>query len=303
MADPSAAAEPFDFDAIHQAIARLRRKQVFFVGGAPKSGTTWLQLMLNAHPEVSCSGEGHYADRLLPTLTRALKEHNATISLKNRSIFDGLDGQALFTNRHVLFLATAAIGLMLTQPARAETVPIVGDKTPDNVRLFPLLATLFPQARFIHIVRDGRDCTVSAWYHNLRINAAALTRRYPTFGDFAGYFAQVWVDNVSQGAKFAAAQPERCMAVRYEDLAHQPLRLLDRLCDFLGASRDPAVLRDCCAAADFNRLSGGRPRGQEDRESFFRHGVAGDWRSHFDTHTDVAFRAKVEPWMSGFRYL
>ena len=54
MADAPAG---FDFDALHQAIALIRRKQVFFIGGAAKSGTTWLQLLLNAHPEISCSGE------------------------------------------------------------------------------------------------------------------------------------------------------------------------------------------------------------------------------------------------------
>jgi hypothetical protein len=302
MANPPAAADQFDFDKVHDAIARLRQKQVFFIGGAPKSGTTWLQLMLNAHPEISCRGEGHFPDRLLPVLVRAMKEHNATLEMKNRSIFDGLDGQPLFTNRHVYYLAAAAMSVMLGQPPKAQAAHCVGDKTPDNVRFFPLLATLFPRARFIHLVRDGRDCTVSAWFHNLRVDAVALTRRFPSLGDFASYYAQIWVENVSLGAKFAAAQPKRCLAVRYEDLSQGPLHLLGLLCEFLGASRDTAVLQACCAAADFAALSGGRSRGVEDRGSFFRRGVPGDWRSHFDGQIDLAFRAKAEPWLSGYRY-
>ena len=303
MASPPAAAEAFDFDAMLDAVGRLRQKQVFFVGGAPKSGTTWLQLLLNAHPQISCSGEGHFPDRLLPGMARAMKEYNAIISLKNRSIFDGLEGQSLLTNRHVFFLTAATISLMLDQPAKARTTPVVGDKTPDNVRHFPLLATLFPHAKFIHIVRDGRDCTVSAWFHNMRVDAAALTSRYPTLGDFAAYFAQIWVENVSTGAKFAAAQPGRCLAIRYEDLSQRPAELLAVLCAFLGASHDPAVVQACCEAADFSALSGGRPRGLEDRGSFFRRGTSGDWHTHFDAATDQAFRAKADPWMAGFRYV
>jgi hypothetical protein len=71
MAAPPAKVERFDFDALHDAVAHVRQKQLFFVGGAPKSGTTWLQLMLNGHPEISCTGEGHFPDRLLPALSRS----------------------------------------------------------------------------------------------------------------------------------------------------------------------------------------------------------------------------------------
>ena len=46
----------------------LRSKQIFFIGGTAKSGTTWVQLLLDAHPEVSCNGEGHFLDNLKPAL-------------------------------------------------------------------------------------------------------------------------------------------------------------------------------------------------------------------------------------------
>ena len=42
------------------AIAELAKRQLFFVGGAPRSGTTWMQHMLDAHPDISCRGEGHF---------------------------------------------------------------------------------------------------------------------------------------------------------------------------------------------------------------------------------------------------
>ena len=109
--------------------------------------------------------------------------------------------------------------------------------------------------------------------------------------------------NVSLGAKFAADHPQRSLTIRYEDLSQAPLALFKQVCGFLGASTDPAILQACCTAADFASLSGGRVPGQEDRGSFFRLGLPGDWRGHFDAPADLAFRAKIEPWISTFRYL
>jgi hypothetical protein len=302
MTVASVVSNEFDLDAIHRAIDVVRRKQVFFVGGAAKSGTTWLQFLLNAHPEISCTGEGHFANKLLPGLAKTLKTHNATLEAKSQSIFNGLNQQPLLTNRHTLYLTTAAICLLLCSPDKVDPA-IVGDKTPDNVRHFPLLATMFPQAKFIHILRDARDCAVSAWFHNQRVNPEPFSKHFASFHEFTDALAKAWVLNVSLGAKFAAEQPERCLTIRYEDLSRDPLGLFKQVCRFLGASTDPAFLEACCAAADFPRLSGGRSRGQEDRGSFFRQGLPGDWRRHFDASAELAFRAKVEPWISTFRYL
>jgi hypothetical protein len=302
LAVPHSAFEAFDFDVLHSAITDLRGKQVFFIGGAPKSGTTWLRLLLNAHPAISCGGEGHFPNRLLPALARALKAYNASIDAKNKTIFGQLEGQPLFSNRHALYLAGAAISLMLGRPAKASTVNIVGDKTPDNIRFLPLLAGLFPAARFIHIVRDPRDCAVSAWFHNLRVNPTQVQAKFPSFEAFAINFAHIWAATVRGGIKFAEQRPGRCLTLRYEDLSDDPVRSLGRICTFLGASRDPSVLAACRDATEFSRLSGGRARGDEDRASFFRNGVAGAWRNHFDTATEQEFRAKAGPVMALFRY-
>jgi len=302
LAVPHSAFEAFDFDALHGAITDLRGKQVFFIGGAPKSGTTWLRLLLNAHPGISCGGEGHFPNRLVPALARALKAYNVSIDAKNKTIFGQLEAQPLFSNRHALYLAGAAISLLLGRPAKAGTARIVGDKTPDNVRFLPLLAGLFPAARFIHIVRDPRDCAVSAWFHNLRVNPARVPGRFPSFEAFALNFAHIWAATARGGVKFAEQRPERCLTLRYEDLSDDPVRSLDRICAFLGASREPLVLEACRDATEFSRLSGGRARGDEDRGSFFRNGMAGDWRNHFDTATERDFCAKAGAVMALFRY-
>jgi hypothetical protein len=302
LAVPHSAFEAFDFDALHGAIKDLRGKQVFFIGGAPKSGTTWLRLMLNAHPEISCGGEGHFPNRLLPALARALKAYNASIDAKNKTIFGQLEPQPLFSNRHALYLAAAAISLLLGRPEKASIARVVGDKTPDNVRYLPLLGGLFPAARFIHIVRDPRDCAVSAWFHNLRVNPAQVRGKFASLDAFAINFAHIWAATVRGGLRFAEQRPERCLTLRYEDLSDDPVRSLDRICAFLGASRKPPILEACRDATEFSRLSGGRARGDEDRGSFFRNGVTGDWRNHFGAATEREFRAKAGAVMALFGY-
>jgi hypothetical protein len=69
--------------------------------------------------------------------------------------------------------------------------------------------------------------------------------------------------------------------VRYEDLLSRPEEEVRRLLEFLGAGADDETVRRCVNAASFEKLSRGRERGEEDPTSFFRKGVAGDWRNTF----------------------
>jgi hypothetical protein len=97
-----------------------------------------------------------------------------------------------------------------------------GDKTPVNLTMIPELATTFPEARFIHIVRDVRDCCLSAqraWgRHPLRT-------------------AQQWAERVPAARKAGEMLgPERYCEVRYEDVLRDPRRELERLFGFLGVA-------------------------------------------------------------------
>ena len=262
---------------------------LFFIGGMVKSGTTWLRLLLDAHPAINCQGEGHFFTSLMPRLRSALRDHNKFVNEKNKTIFSGFDGFPLFSERHLKQLLTAAIALILSE--RGGGAPIIGEKTPDNVLHFPALAAMFPTARFITITRDGRDCAVSAWFHNLRLDEAFVRETFPTFADFAGVFAKDWVRSIEAGEKFAAAAPERGLCLSYEALSRAPHDEFARVLRFLGAGSDPATVAACVEAASFDRLSGGRAPGQEDRSSHFRLGVAGAWRKQFDAPALRAFDA------------
>ena len=61
--------------------------KVFFVCGAPKSGTTWLQRILDAHPQVCCSGEGHFITRFSSPVSKVVNTYNADLSVESSQSF------------------------------------------------------------------------------------------------------------------------------------------------------------------------------------------------------------------------
>src|SRR5262249_22809360 len=156
-------------ERLNSAVLSLRSKQIFFVGGTMKSGTTWLQLLLNAHPRVSCNGEGHFIDFLAPNLKQALDYHRKFIADKNRSIFQELKtgSYPALTEEDAFYIIASCVSLFLIRQSSDKQATAIGERTPDNIDNLEMLDLFFPTAKFIQIVRDGRDCAVSGWFHNL----------------------------------------------------------------------------------------------------------------------------------------
>jgi hypothetical protein len=299
-AAPAAAAgrtsEPrvvFDYESYHASIAAIRAKQIFFIGGAMKSGTTWLQTLLDAHPDVSCNGEGHFPNHFAGLLKHVLDRHNEYIVGKNKLVFVELEGYPRFTDQHFLYLFASAATLLIAEQLKNREVHAIGEKTPDNVRYFPLLQQVFPDARFIHIVRDGRDCAISGWFHNLRCTPDWTRTHYPSMEAYTSRFAENWAAEIDAGNRFATGQPERCMTVRYEDLSAAPEATLAKVMAFLDVNATAAFVKKCLGEGSFEKLSGGRRRGDENRASFFRNGLVGDWRNHFTADMNERFLEKA----------
>ena len=277
-------------------------KDLFFIGGVPKSGTTWLRVMLDAHPEIACGGEGHLANEFGRLFQDAIRRYNEAIAARNRSFPNAVSPFPLFDRDdfHVLFASAAARLMMRIEGAGAARV--LGEKTPDNIANFEFLAAVFPHAKFLHIVRDGRDCTISAWFHNLRINEVDARKYYPTLDSFVPSCAQAWARAVEDAITFCARHPGRCLTLRYEDLISQPRETLGTALEFLRVDSGPAVVGRCLAASAFESMSGGRPPGEEDRTSFMRRGQMGDWRNHFTAEMNDAFLRVGATAMAQFGY-
>jgi hypothetical protein len=292
----------FDYDAVQAAISDLRKKQIFFIGGVMKSGTTWLQLLLNAHPEVSCNGEAHFTRGLAPLLRSALDQHRQLILDKNKSIFNELQGYPCLAEDDFQYLLASCIVLFLLRQSKEKVAArAVGEKCPKNVLTFDVLNALFPTAKFIHIIRDGRDCAVSGWFHNIRVSPDWTTKKHGSMDAYVLSFIDGWAKDVAAALAIADANPTRVRQVRYEDLMANTERVLANVLNFLNVDTGKVVLAQCRSAASFETLSG-RAAGDESLGSFFRKGVVGDWRNHISKDLDAAICMRAGAWLDRFGY-
>ena len=290
------------FEHLHERIGTLATMRLFFIGGAMKSGTTWLRLLLDAHPQIACKGEGHIANHFAPLISQCMDRHNEKIAQKNQAVFNEMDGFPLYAPCDLAYLIGAAALLPFASADPGKDLHAIGEKTPDNVRHFDLLHAVFPTARFLHVVRDGRDCAVSAWFHNLRASPEWMRQEHPSLPAYAAMFAREWATDVDRGETFAATHPEACRTVRYETLLDATAAELRGVFEFLGVAAGEDVAVQCCNAARFERLSAGRARGEEDRGSFFRNGTSGNWREHLDPAANRAFIDAASPWLEALGY-
>ena len=294
-------APPEQLAALHASAGAALSKQLFFVCGALKSGTTWLQLMLDAHPEIACRGEGHLVNILLPGLGKALQKYNSQIGFKNKNFFNEIEGYPRFRRSELHALFQFAAALLLSQYDRQD-IRFIGEKSPDSILYLPLLGEIFAEARFVHIIRDGRDGAVSGWFHNLRVSKEWAENQFGDFAGFAEHYAKVWTRALNAGRKFGAQNPERYHEVRYEDLLSGGEAELQGILKFLGARIDAAEIVHCLEASSFSTVTKGRAAGEEDRQSHFRKGIHGDWRAHFDADIIAAFRSHAGKHLDALGY-
>ncbi len=262
----------------HQTdLTRVAQAQLFFIGGAPRSGTTWLQCLLDSHPDVSCRGEGLFPKHLAEPLDALIATRRDALAAKNGTVFRETGGYPLPEPEDADILLGTAVLLALERQRAGKPCRAIGEKTPENVFFFPRLRRLFPGAKFIGIARDPRDVLTSAW-HFFHKAAAGEDEAAAKLAFIRSAFP-----SIGHGARTMLALHERypldCLIVTYERMREAPEPVAAALFDFLGVSNAPAVVADCVARTSFASLAGGRSAGIARNGSFFRSGVTGDWRS------------------------
>lgn len=226
-----------EYEKVHDHLGRLLDKDLVFVVGATRWGTSWVQQCLDSHPKVCCKGEGHYTDSLFPGLAKLVDQYNQDAErIGNRMQLAGLPGNAAgFTFEDVEYLMQTAVMLMMKRwVPEDEDVSCIGEKTPEHVLSLELLDRLFPKMRVVHVVRDGRDEAASAWDFNMGISKGEFPRRYPSFADFAETFARNWSRSVGAARRFGRLNRMRYYQVRAEDIVDEPapiVRRMFRFCD------------------------------------------------------------------------
>ncbi|MBN1850764.1 MAG: sulfotransferase [Deltaproteobacteria bacterium] len=282
----SPASNTFDYAYIHETLMPMASKRLFFIMGVPKSGTTWVQHLLNGHPEISCSGEGDF-NRIMNALKDMANNYNRHITGINKNI--GIENYLTFQQKDLQYLFTTAIFLLFRHWPTNGNDRIIGSKNPIMIKSIEPYPSLFPQSKYIHIIRDGRDVVTSAWFNNLRGNKEDTLCRWPDFHCFVEFGMREWVADMTKARSFGKTYNERYLEVRYEDLHNNPNPILEKMLEFLGVDPSLESLGQCIQAGSFKSLSHGRERGQEDRNAFFRKGIIGDWKNHFAPEDEDLF--------------
>ncbi|HUP00211.1 MAG TPA: sulfotransferase [Gemmatimonadota bacterium] len=205
-----------------------------FIVGAPRSGTGLLRDLLRSHPRLTFTPEAQFIPRFFraygdPRDEREARRLAARI-LRSRHVrrwnlsIEPSEFSHLRSFREV-------VGRVFEEWARRENKPRWGEKTPQYVLEIPTLLKIFPDARILHVYRDGRDVALSSmatWFGPYNLFQAA----------------NAWKRYVTSGRRVGRALPgEVYLEVRYEALLDDPPGVLTRVCSFIGEPFDDSVLR------------------------------------------------------------
>jgi hypothetical protein len=224
-----------------------------FLVGCGRSGTTLLRRVLNAHPQMAITQETHWIPLFFRDRTGLTPEGLVTAELIPKLLADrrfpklGL-GRAqlepLLGSGEPVSYARFVTGLFDLY-GRAQGKPLVGDKTPIYVRNMRLLHALWPEAKFIHLIRDGRDVCLSVRNWERKAGGTGLERNFTTWADDpVTTTAMWWKWRVRLGREEGQAlDPTLYHELRYEALVARPGEECARLCAFLGVPYEERMLR------------------------------------------------------------
>ncbi|GAA2616875.1 sulfotransferase [Actinomadura fulvescens] len=221
-----------------------------FVIGCPRSGTTLLQLMLHSHQRIAIPAETRF---LLPAYTARCDFGDLRDSDNRRALAEWITGRKETKFRDLGLDAAqvveeivagpptmgSALGIVFRAYARKFGKPRWGDKRPSYFKHVPTLMRMWPDAQFVHLVRDGRDCVASL-------------KEMPWYKLDVHHAISAWREAIDYGRRYAAKLgPDSYYELQYERLVADPADELSRLCTFLGEDFDP----DMTQPQDIARLT------------------------------------------------
>jgi hypothetical protein len=239
-------------------------KTIFLVG-CPRSGTTWLQIILGSHPQIATVRETHLFDRYLSDIYARYESEAQKL---------GKDGLRILLPEARLdrLCRHFADGVLAEIAATKPGCVAVLEKTASQIWSTQLMQRLYPDAFFLHIVRDPRAVVASM--------LAYARESWADEGDpDVLTAAEAWVSAVTIGHRELAPLGRQLIEIRYEDLAAEPDATLGAILGRLGLAPMAYDGQRFSIEALKRRGTAGSPLDPawENRENFFRRGTTGGW--------------------------
>jgi hypothetical protein len=257
--------------------------RLVFLVGSPRSGTTWLQSLLGAHPSVVTPQETDVFTTVVAPLQAAWDRQ---VELASGAAGATRRAKGLPTllrdDEFEALLASVVDRLVAAMVALDPAADVVVEKSPSHSRHVDLIARYLPDASFVHIIRDGRDVADS-----LRTAASGWGSHWaPRELKRA---ATIWLESVTSAR--TAAATGRYVEVRYEDLRAGDPAPLRRAYAACGISVDDDECRALLAEYSLTRMAGGEvaspiavaggtgnaPGGVREPSGFYGAGRVGGW--------------------------
>jgi sulfotransferase family protein len=222
-----------------------------FIVGCQRSGTTLLGRLVDAHPQIAIIHESRWIPDWFLERRGLTSEGLVTSESINHLLDDPrFDRMRIGREQVLAFIAntqsmpySSFIRGMFDLYGEARAKTLVGDKTPRYVRYMHILHALWPDARFVHLIRDGRDVclSVAQWRKTIKKGPATLSTWQ---SDQVSTIALWWESAVQRGREAGSRLgPEMYYEIRYEAIIDNPERECAALCTFLGLPYHGAMLR------------------------------------------------------------
>lgn len=214
-----------------------QRKPPVFLLGSQRSGTTMLRLMLNNHPNLAIPHESVFITVYFPKLSHYgdLRDHdNAKRLLEDVSQHPQVRRGKLIVNSDAILdrpIETYRdfIDAIFQTYAAALGKPRWGDKTPSYTADIDIIRGIFPDAKIVHLVRDGRDVVLS--HKSIEWASGNLPK-----------LVLDWQWKTTIAHKVGAVLKDDFLEIRYEDLVRRPEEILRSICRFIDEPYEPAML-------------------------------------------------------------
>ncbi len=211
-----------------------------FIVGCPRSGTTLLRRLVDAHPQIAITPETQWIPRFFTRRKGLSPQGLVTPKLIDKLVAHrrffllGIERDelvALLKSRQPISYADF-VGGIFDLYGRARGKEWVGDKTSGYVRNLRVLHELWPAARFVHIIRDGRDVCLSVMSWSKADRATGFFQSWDH--DPVSTAALWWSCNVHFGREVGQTlEKKKYYEIRYDLLVANPAEECAKLCEFL----------------------------------------------------------------------